>query len=111
MTKNVVPYDEAMADLYRENPDLAIATLNEAIKEGDSETFMTILGHIVKSTSSVATLARQTSLNENTLHRTLSSHGNPTLKTLLNIFESLNLQLTVTRANHDSRKGIEAVVI
>lgn len=91
-----ISYEDGMAKLYRENPELGLEVLNEAIKSGDQEMFMVILGHIIRARGSVASLAKEAALNENTLHRTLSERGNPTLKTLLNIFNAMNFELSVT---------------
>lgn len=98
MAAKAIHYDEAMADFYRDNPEMAIGVLNEAIKEGDHETFMAVLGQICRAGMSVADLAKRTGLNETTLHRTLSSKGNPTLKTLLSIFNALGLTLSAMRS-------------
>lgn len=43
-----IPYEDAMAQLYRENPEMASEVLNEAIKEGDQKMFMVILGEIMR---------------------------------------------------------------
>lgn len=90
-----IPYSEAMDEFYRTNPEIALEVLNEAIRDGDQEMFLTILGHIIRGWGSVAALADKTELNENTLYRTLSNKGNPTLKTLLNIFKVLGLTFSV----------------
>lgn len=93
--KAAVPFDEAMAILYRKNPTLAVEILNECIKEGDQEMLLVTLGHIIKTFGSVARLAKETSLNENTLHRTLSHHGNPTMKTLFSIMDAMGMRLVI----------------
>jgi DNA-binding phage protein len=37
------PHDEAMAELYREEPDFAIATLNAVVLGGDQAELMVVL--------------------------------------------------------------------
>jgi DNA-binding phage protein len=37
------PHDEAMAELYREEPDFAIAALNAVLQDGDQAELMIVL--------------------------------------------------------------------
>ena len=37
------PHDEAMAELYRDEPDFAIATLNAVLPDGDQAELMVVL--------------------------------------------------------------------
>jgi DNA-binding phage protein len=43
------PHDEAMAELYREEPDFAIATLNAVLLGGDQAELMVVLRQITKA--------------------------------------------------------------
>lgn len=99
-----VPYSEAMSDFYRDNPEKALQVLNEAIEAGDQKIFMVVLGHIIRRWGSISALAKETELNEHTLYRTLSSCGNPRLKTLLSIFNALGLTLSI---KHRTTKEVD----
>ena len=46
--KPYVSYDEAMAQLYRENPQMALDALNACMKDGDMEMLLVTLRHIAK---------------------------------------------------------------
>jgi DNA-binding phage protein len=43
------PHDEAMAELYREEPDFAIATLNAVLQDGDQAELMVMLRQMTKA--------------------------------------------------------------
>ena len=90
--KPYVSYDEAMAELYRENPQMALDALNACMKDGDMEMLLVTLRHIAKG-KGVAELAEATGLQTNTLYRTLSSRGNPSLRTLLSICGALGVTM------------------
>lgn len=100
--KRAVPYDEAMADMYRENPELAAAVLNERLADGDPEMLLLMLRQLSKAFGGIAQIAEITGLNENTLYRTLSRRGNPNLKTLLGITGAMGLRLTVVPQKTDT---------
>ncbi len=88
--KPYVSYDEGIAKLYRENPQMALDALNSCMKDGDMEMLLVTLRHIAKG-KGVAELAEATGLQKNTLYRTLSSRGNPNLRTLLSICGALGV--------------------
>ena len=93
--KGAIPYDDSMARLYRKNPTTAVAMLNESLEEGDAEMLLVTLRQVVKAFGSVARLAEITQLNENTLHRTLSRRGNPTIKTLFSIMDAMGMRVVI----------------
>jgi DNA-binding phage protein len=43
------PHDEAMAELYREEPDFTIATLNAVLLGGDQAELMVVLRQMTKA--------------------------------------------------------------
>lgn len=88
--KPYVSYDEGMVKLYRDNPQMALDALNSCMKDGDMEMLLVTLRHIAKG-KGVAELAEATGLQKNTLYRTLSSRGNPNLRTLLSICGALGV--------------------
>ena len=88
--KPYVSYDEGMVKLYRDNPQMALDALNACMEDGDMEMLLVTLRHIAKG-KGVAELAEATGLQKNTLYRTLSSRGNPNLRTLLSICVALGV--------------------
>lgn len=85
-------YEDSMAKLYRENPQMGVDALNACMKDGDMEMLLVTLRHIAKG-KGVAELAETTGLQKNTLYRTLSSRGNPNLRTLLSICGALGVAM------------------
>jgi len=90
--KPYVKYEDAMAQLYSVNPQLALDALNACMADGDMEMFLVTLRHLAKS-NGVAALAAKTGLQKNTLYRTLSARGNPNLRTLLSICSALGVKM------------------
>jgi DNA-binding phage protein len=43
------PHDEAMAELYREQPDFAMATLNAVVLGGDQAELMVVVRQMTKA--------------------------------------------------------------
>lgn len=90
--KPYVSYDEAMVKLYRDNPQMALDALNACMEDGDMEMLLVTMRHIAKG-KGIADLAKATGLQKNTLYRTLSSHGNPNLRTLISICGALGVDM------------------
>lgn len=88
-----VPFDDAMAEMYREDPELAAEVLNECVAEGDPEVLLLTLRQFAKAFGGVSSIAEKAGLNEITLYRTLSRRGNPTLKTLIGITDAMGFRL------------------
>jgi len=71
------------------------ASLNEYEKDGNIEAFLIAIRTVADAQGGIAELARKTELNRQSLYRTLSKNGNPRLKTLDIILNSLGFKLTV----------------
>lgn len=91
--KGAIPYDDAMAKMYRDNPKLAADVLNACIEEGDHDVLLMTLRQFAKAFGGVSSIAEKAGLNEITLYRTLSRRGNPTLKTLIGITDAMGFRL------------------
>ncbi len=89
-----ISHEEATIESFRKDPKLALMYLNDVLQDGDQEEILLALRRIVESSGGVAKLARDTKLNEKTLHRTLSTAGNPTLKSLLSISQALGMNIS-----------------
>lgn len=88
-------YDAFLQEELRD-PELAAEYLNAAIAEGSSELFLIALRNVAEAHGGIAALADATRLNRQTMYRTLSGEGNPTLVTLLSILRALGLNLSFT---------------
>lgn len=51
------PHDEAMAELYREEPDFALATLNAVLRGGDQAELMVVARQMIKAFSGAQLLS------------------------------------------------------
>lgn len=92
------PHDDAMAELYRKDPSLAIDVVNEILKEGDQAELLTVLRQLTQAYGGVQAVAEQAHLNPTQLYRTLSPKGNPALSSLMAILKAMGLRLKVQNA-------------
>jgi len=74
----------------------AAAYVEAAIEEGDPAFLLQALRDIAEAHGGVARIAEKTGLNREALYRTLSSRGNPQLKSLTAILDATGLRLSVT---------------
>lgn len=88
-------HDDAMIEMLREDPAFAQAYLHQAFldidEEGGQEAFLLALRHVVEARGGMATVAQKAGVSRETLYRTLSPAGNPTLKTLRNIVKAAGM--------------------
>ena len=80
---------------FREDPAFAAEYLNPILEDGDQEESMLVLRRISEAFGGAQKLARSARLNANALYRTLSSKGNPELKSLPAVLRAMGMQLTV----------------
>ena len=88
-------HEEATVESFRNDPAFATEYLNAILEDGDQEELMLALRRISEAFGGVQKLARNARLNANTLYRTLSSKGNPELKSLRAVLRAMGMQLTV----------------
>lgn len=91
-------YDDVMAEALRENPAFAQAYLHQAFididEEGGQEAFLLALRHIVEARGGMTTVAQRAGVSRESLYRTLSPNGNPTLKTLRSVVHATGFQFS-----------------
>ncbi len=90
MTEILTDYDPA-EDL--DTPEAISVFVNEALKTDDAAYIAHALG-VVARAKGMAGIAREAGLSREQLYRTLSSEGNPTLKTTLAVMKALGISLT-----------------
>lgn len=88
-------HDEAMAELYRNDPALAIDVVNDILKDGDQAELLIVLRQLTQAYGGVQAVAEQAHLNPTQLYRTLSPKGNPALSSLIAILKAMGLRLKV----------------
>ena len=101
-------HDESMVEVFRKEPDFAIAVLNSILEDGDDQgELLILLRQMTKAFGGVSAVARKAKLNQTQLYRTLSQNGNPSLNSLVAILRSMKLQLVVKSVK--TAKPVKAV--
>jgi probable addiction module antidote protein len=90
--------DDAMVQVFRNDPAYAVELLNDILKDGDQGEVLIALRVMAKAFGGVQSVAEKAQLNPTQLYRTLSAEGNPELNTLLAVVRALGLRLAVERA-------------
>lgn len=88
-------HDEAMAELFREDPAFAAEYLNQILQDGEPVDLLVALRQIAQAHGGVRVVAKASELNANQLYRTLSPQGNPELRSLSAVLKALGLRLAV----------------
>ncbi len=91
------PHDDAMAEVFHNDPAYAVVMLNAILEDGDQGELLIALRQMAKAFGGVQSVAEKAQLNPTQLYRTLSAEGNPELNTLLAIVRALGLRLAVER--------------
>lgn len=90
-------HDEAMAELFKEDPAYALELLNGILEDGEQGELLIALRQMTKAFGGVQTVAEMANLNPAQLYRTLSEQGNPELRSLAAILKAMGLRLAVER--------------
>ena len=88
-------HDEAMAELYRDDPAYALQLLNSILEDGDQSELLIALRQMAKAFGGVQAVAAQAHLNPTQLYRTLSPEGNPALSSFSAILKAMGMRLSV----------------
>lgn len=90
----LIDFDDAMVE-YLRDPEYAAALLEECLSYNEPETFLRALRAVVKANSNMSAVAKELQASRSSLYRALSETGNPELKTLLAVLDSVGLRLSV----------------
>ena len=93
--RKIVKHDEWLFTQLQD-PEFAAEVLNEANEDDDPRTYLTALRKVVEARGGIAEVAEKTNLSRETLYRTLSARGNPTIKTLNAVLRATGLKFGVT---------------
>jgi probable addiction module antidote protein len=77
------------------SPEEAAAYLNAALEDDDPGVFLVALKDIAEANGGMTHIARESHLNRETLYRTLSKRGNPTLANLRSLLSSIGLEIAI----------------
>ncbi|MFM9437406.1 putative addiction module antidote protein [Janthinobacterium sp. CG_23.3] len=101
MNKTSRPHADAVIELLRDDPAFAdeylAAALDEADLPGGQAALLAALRHVAEA-QGMAAVAERAGIPRESLYRALSPTGNPTIKTLLAVFNAVGLKLAVHRA-------------
>ena len=95
-------HDEAMADLYRDDPALALDVINRILEDGDQAELLSVLRQLAQAFGGLQAVAEQAHLNPTQIYRTLSPQGNPALSSLTAILKAMGLRLAVQPLHADA---------
>jgi len=79
-----------------QNAEFAAEYLNAASEDDDPQSYLTALRQVVDARGGIAAVADKTALSKETLYRTLSAQGNPTIKTQIAVLSAVGLRMAVT---------------
>ncbi len=94
MAKKSTTYQEDLIEALKDSREAA-AYLNAAIEEGDRELFLLALRNVAEAHGGMAAVSEKAKLNRESLYRTLSKKGNPVIKSILSVLNSMGLRLSV----------------
>ncbi|MFN3979660.1 MAG: DNA-binding protein [Caldilinea sp.] len=91
-------YDDFLQNELRD-PELAAAYLSAAAEDGSIEQLMLALRAVAEAHGGIGAVAESAHLNRQTMYRTLSNDGNPTIATLLSILQVMGLNVAFVPAS------------
>jgi probable addiction module antidote protein len=87
-------YAQEVIDALKD-PAEAAAYLEAALEEADQEGLLMAIRRVAEAHGGIAAIAANTGLSRETLYRTLSKRGNPTIATLSNVLAATGLRLSI----------------
>jgi len=93
-------HDDAIGELFREDADFAMRYLNETLEKGDQADLLIALRQMTKAFGGVPTIAKKAHLNTTQLYRTLSSEGNPELRSFTAVLKAMGMRLAIEPLHH-----------
>ena len=88
-------HDDAMAELFREDPAFATQYLNDILEDGEQSDLLIALRQLAKAFGGIPAIAEKAHLNPTQIYRTLSPEGNPELRSLIVILKAMGMRLAV----------------
>lgn len=89
-------YEELLQERLK-NPKLAVAYLNEALKDEDQNVFLIALKDVLAAQSKdVSELAKKAHISRQSFYRILSKKGNPRWNNIASLIDAVGLQIHLT---------------
>jgi probable addiction module antidote protein len=92
--KNVA-FDDMMVEVFRKDPDNAVDLLNSILADGAQDELLIALRQMTKAFGGMTEVAKNAQINITHIYRSLSATGNPELRSLSAILETMGLRLAV----------------
>jgi probable addiction module antidote protein len=96
--KASVSNDIVMAEMYRNDPELARDMLNSILEDGNQGELLIVLRQMTKAFGGVQAVAEKANLNPTQLYRTLSPDGNPALSSFTAIVKAMGMKICLQPA-------------
>lgn len=101
MTKRKKPtvrrHREVMNELLRADPELAIAMLNDTLRDGSPEEIAVAVRQVADAFGGLPHLAKRVGVNVTQAYRSLSRRGNPSFRTVHAVLQEAGLEMSVHR--------------
>src|SRR5437016_3350248 len=88
-------YRTFLVESLREQKE-AKAYLEAALEENDPEFFLLAIKDVIEARGGIGKFAQMSGLNRQNLYQMLSKQGNPELKSLWNLLDSLGMRLSIS---------------
>jgi len=112
-----IPYHEWEVQQLQKDPEFAVEYLKLALESLDDPedrgVSLLMLRSLAEAYGGIGAVAAQAGISRESLYRSLSPKGNPTLKTLIAVLNTMNLRLSVVekpkRSAHRPKKRRDSV--
>jgi len=103
-TKEISKFDIAE---YLDNDAMITEYLNTILEDGDSDDFITALGHVAKARG-MSKLAEETGMSRPSLYKALSHGSKPQFDTILKVLRAFGGTLTIEAGlkNHATQQNV-----
>jgi probable addiction module antidote protein len=99
VNKPYISHETATVESFKRDPEFAAEYLNAVLEDGTQEELMLALRRVADAFG-MKDVAETAKLNPKTLYRTLSSAGNPELRSFQAILGAMGMRLAVTPVAH-----------
>jgi probable addiction module antidote protein len=104
MAKKTTTYQEDLVESLKD-PREAAAYLNAAMEDGDRALFLLALRNVAEAHGGMSAVSQKTQLNRESLYRMLSKKGNPEIKSIFTLLDSMGLKLTIEPSKRSTRSS------
>jgi probable addiction module antidote protein len=104
MVKKTTTYQEDLIGSLKD-PREAAAYLNAAMADGDRALFLLALRNVAEAHGGMSVISQKAQLNRESLYRMLSKRGNPEIKSIFRLLDSMGLKLTIEPSKRAARSA------